>query len=210
MPIDSVNKPSVGGEESCRISLEPAKPEGGISSLVDLDLLDRLSLLILVLLVVAALCLIVFQSEPSGKTVKTARGLRQSVVLPNPELDKKLAAATTLLNGGDPGKAGQLLDALIVEFPYEGGPHMLKGDLYLRQQQPVEAMLEFRQGVDLNPDYLDKKMKEVFQGKKVKANLEEARRAVDGGLARNPGDATLKEQRKVVYYMLRKVAGSCG
>lgn len=198
------------GQESCRISFSAAKPEGGLSSLGDLDRLDRLALVVLALLLVSALGLIIFQPGQVGQATKRGRGVRQSVVLINPDLDKKLAAATTLLNGGDPVKAGQLLDALIVEFPYEGGPHMLKGDLFLRKQQPVEALLEYRQGVDLNPDYLDKKMVEVFQGKKVKSSLEEARQAIDGGLARTPGDATLREQRKVLYYMLRKVAGSCG
>lgn len=198
------------GEESCRISFTEAKPAGGLSSFGDLDRLDRLALAVLVLLLVTALGLILFQPGQSGPAVKKGGGDRQRVVIISPELDKKMAAATALLNGGDPAKAGALLDALIAEFPYEGGPHMLKGDLFLRKQQPVEALLEYRQGVDLNPDYLDKKMVEVFQGKKVKSTLEEARRAIDSGLARTPGDATLREQRKVLYYMLRKVAGSCG
>lgn len=198
------------GEESCRISFAAAKPEGGLASCGDLDRLDRWSLLVLVLLVVAALGLIIFQPGQPVQSVKKGGGARQRVVIINPELDKKLAAATTLLNGGNPAKAGQLLDTLITEFPYDGGPHMLKGDFFLRKQQPVEALLEYRQGVDLNPDYLDKKMVEVFQGKKVKRTLEEARLAIEGGLARSPGDATLREQRKVLYYMLRKVAGSCG
>lgn len=196
--------------ESCRISLPEVKPEGSLASFVDLDRLDRVALAVLALLLVSALGLIIFQPGQVGQVSGRARGVRQSVVVINPELDKKLAAATNLINGGDPSKAGQMLDALIAEFPYEGGPHMLKGDLFLRQQQPVEALLEYRLGVDLNPDYLDKKMKEVFQGKKVKRTLEEARLVIEGGLARTPGDASLREQRKVLYYMLRKVAGSCG
>lgn len=198
------------GEGSCRISLPATRPEGGLTSFGDLDRLDRAALLVLVFLIVAALGLIVFHPGQVAQATKRDRGVRQSVVVINPELDKKLAAANTLLNGGDPVKAGQMLDALIVEFPYEGGPHMLKGDLLLRIQKPVEALLEYRQGVDLNPDYLDKKMPEVFQGKKVKSTLVEARLVIEIGLARTPGDATLREQRKVLYYMLRKVAGSCG
>jgi hypothetical protein len=205
------NEPEVrGGEESCRISFTEAKPEGGFSSFGDLDRLDWLALVVLVLLIVSALGLIIFQPGQAGTTVKKDGGTRQRIVVISPELDQKMAAATMLLNGGDLVKAGALLDALIAEFPYEGGPHMLKGDLFLRKQQPVEALLEYRLGVDLNPDYLDKKMVEVFQGKKIKSTLEEARRAIDAGLARTPGDATLLEQRKVLYYMLRKVAGSCG
>lgn len=196
--------------ESCRIGLDAAESEGGISSFGDLDRLDRVSLAVLAVLIISALALIFFQPGAADKVVKKGSGLRQNVVVVSPELDKKLATAVALLNGGDQAKAGELLDALMIEYPYEGGPHMLKGDLCLRRQQPIEAMLEFRQGVDLNPDYLDKKIPAVFQGKKVKNTLEEARLAINAGLASNPGDATLQKQREVLYYMLRKVAGSCG
>ena len=221
MPIDSAEQQSRGGapprepelragEDSCRISCAAAQPDGGLSSFGDLDRLDRLAMTGLALLLVAALGLLVFQPGQTGQTIKKAGGARQVVEISSPELDKKMATAIALMNGGDTAKAGQLIDALIAGFPYEGGPHMLKGDLFIRTQQPLEAMLEFRQGVDLNPDYLDKKMVKVFQGKKVKSNLEEARLAIEAGLTHSPGDATLREQRKVLYYMLRKVAGSCG
>ena len=197
-------------QESCRISLAVPEFKGGVSSLADLDRLDRLALAVLLVLLVAALGLIVLQSGESGQLARNGAAVRQNVAVASPEFVGKLATAVTLVNGGDPLRAGQLLDALITEFPYEGAPHMLKGDLLLRQQLPIAAMLEYRQGVDLNPDYLDKKMTEVFQGKKVKNTLEEARLAIVAGLARTPGDATLKQQREVLYYMLRKVAGSCG
>lgn len=198
------------GEESCRISFAADRQEGGINSLADLDRLDRLAFAILLILIVSALGLILFQPGGAEQKVKKGGNGRQSVMAASPELASKTTAAVALLNGGDPAKAGELLDGLIAEFPYEGGPHMLKGDFFLRQQQPIAAMLEFRQGVDLNPDYLDKKMTDVFQGKKVKRTLEEARRAIDAGLAANPGDPAMRQHREILYYMLRKVAGSCG
>jgi len=196
--------------ESCRISIATPEPVGGVSSLADFDRLDRLALAVLVVLLVAALGLIVFQPGEVGRVKGEKVAGRQNVAVASPEFASKMTTAVNLLNGGDPARTGQLLDELIVSFPYEGGPHMLKGDLLLRQQQAIAAMLEYRQGVDLNPDYLDKKMTEVFQGKKVKSTLEEARLAIAAGLARTPGDATLKQNREVLYYMLRKVAGSCG
>lgn len=198
------------GEDSCRISPAGEEPEGGIPAFGDLDRLDRLALASLLFLVVAAVAIAFFSPDEAGVTGSRGGGARQKVMVVSPELDNKLAVAANLLNGGDPGRAGELLDALIAEFPYEGGPHMLKGDLLLRRQQPVAAMLEYRQGVDLNPDYLDKKLPALFQGKKVKSNLEEARREIEAGLARTPGDPTLRRQREVYYYMLRKLAGSCG
>lgn len=196
--------------ESCRIALATPETTGGVVALADLDRLDRLALGVLLVLLVAALGLILFQPGEDGQPVRRTVAVGLNVAAANPEFATKMATAANLLNGGDPTRAGQLLDALIVEFPYEGGPHMLKGDLLLRDQQAIGAMLEYRQGVDLNPDYLDKKIPEVFQGKKVKNTLEEARLAIDAGLLRNPGDASLRQQREVLYYMLRKVAGSCG
>lgn len=198
------------GDDSCRISCAGEKPEGGIPVFADLDRLDWLALASLLLLVVAAVAIAFFSPEESSLTGRRGGGARQKVLVVSPELDNKLAVAANLLNGGDPGRAGELLDALITEFPYEGGPYMLKGDLLLRRQQPVAAMLEYRQGVDLNPDYLDKKLTALFQGKKVKSTLDEARREIEAGLARTPGDPVLRQQREVYYYMLRKLAGSCG
>lgn len=197
-------------EESCRLSFAAPGQDGGISTLADLDRIDLWALAVLVILFISAVALIVSRPGGAEQAAKRGGGFRQNVVVVSPELDRKMAVAAGLLNGGNPAKAGELLDELIAEFPYEGGPRMLKGDLLLRQQQPIAAMLEYRQGVDLNPDYLDKKMAAVFQGKKVKNTLEEARRAIDAGLAANPDDATMRQHREVLYYMLRKVAGSCG
>ncbi len=208
-------EPGVGQDfrdeaESCRIVLAAPEPVGGVSVLADLDRLDRLALALLLVLLLSALGLMVFQPGEVKQPERKVGSGRQNVAVASPEFANQMAAAATLLQGGDPARAGQLLDALIAKYPYEGGPHMLKGDLLLREQQAIGAMLEFRQGVDLNPDYLDKKMTEVFQGKKVKNTLEEARLVIAAGLARTPGDATLRQQREVLYYMLRKVAGSCG
>ena len=56
---------------------------------------------------------------------------------------------------------------LLTDFPYEGSPHMVLGDLHLRRQEPVQAMIAYKNAIKLNPDYLDKKTP-VFQGKKIK------------------------------------------
>jgi hypothetical protein len=70
-------------------------------------------------------------------------------------------------------------------------------------------MDSYRNGIDLNPDYLDKKTK-VFQGKKIKATVLEAKAAIDKELKADSGNGDLRQKRKTVYYMLRRIAGSCG
>ena len=73
----------------------------------------------------------------------------------------------------------------------------------------VITMYEYKEAISLNPDFLDKKTKE-FQGKKIKVTVEEAMTAIETRLQNNPGDDQLKDHRQTVYFMKRKLAGSCG
>jgi len=127
----------------------------------------------------------------------------------SPELEKKVKVVTDLLAGNNFEKAEQLIDGLISEYPYEGQPYMLLGDLHLYRQNILQAMLAYKEAVSYNPDFLDKKAP-LFQGKKIKNTVKEARVYLEEQLARNPGDNQLKEYKKNIYYMLRKIAGSCG
>jgi len=196
--------------ESCRIPVAEGDTDKDCFSMASLDRLDRMALLAILLLSLAAIGLVIYEIGREQTSAGPGNQSRQNIIIISPELEKKTALAKTLLNAGNLPKARELIDSLIKEYPFDGAPFMLLGDLYLHRQQPIQAMLAFRRGVDLNPDYLDKKMTAVFQGKKIKGNLEEARQAIDGGLLKKPGDPTLKEHREVLYYMLRKVAGSCG
>jgi tetratricopeptide (TPR) repeat protein len=173
------------------------------------DRLDRLVIIGVAVIVLAGSVLMVSHSGQGGPASGIVGGPRQAVVIISPEFDHKLKVAKTLLNSDDLAKGRELIDQMIEDYPYDGRPYMLLGDMYVRRQQPVSAMLEYRRGVDLNPDFLDKKA-ELFRGKQIKNILEEARRAIFGGLERKPEDPQLKEQREIFYYMLRRVAGSCG
>jgi tetratricopeptide (TPR) repeat protein len=75
---------------------------------------------------------------------------------------------------------------------------MLKGDILMRRQQPINAMYAYKEAVELNPDFLDKKT-ELFQGKKIKVTVEEALAAIESGLNENPDDILLKDHLQTVY-----------
>ena len=174
-----------------------------------MDKLDKITILALAVLFAAASLLIYQQAmevRPAG-----AGHLAQirAIQYPNPELDKRIKIARNLMEANDLEKAAQLIDDLIKQFPYDGKSYMTAGDLYMRKQAPVEAMLEYRKAIDLNPDFLDKKTP-AFQGKKIKGNLAEAKEIILNGLQKSPGDKTLKQYRKAMYYMQRRIAGSCG
>ncbi len=150
------------------------------------------------------------QPRPAGEPAAAAQ-VKAAVVRPpaDPQIDKQIDLVKNLLMANNLEKAEVLLKELLGQFPYEGMLYFLQGDLYLYRQQPLQAMLEYKKAVELNPDLLDKKMK-IFQGKKIKKTVEEARLAVEAALAANPGDRAMRENRTVVYYMLRLLAGSCG
>lgn len=170
-----------------------------------MDRLDKISALAITGLVLWALALVTVQfGRQEDRPVA-----QQAVILVDPVLDKKIALAKTLLAGNNLEQAEKLLAEVIAAYPFEAAPYFLNGDVRLYRQDPVGAMLEYRKAVDLNPDYLDKKAT-VFQGKKIKKTVEEARAVIESGLAAKGSDEALISARKVYYYMLRKIAGSCG
>jgi tetratricopeptide (TPR) repeat protein len=172
-----------------------------------MDKLDKLSLLAIIILGVSASFLVVVSANDTQSQDRYV--VRQQVRVFNPELDKKVKVAKTLLENNNLLKAQELATGLISEYPYDGAPHMVIGDILLRKQDPVAAMDSYRNGIDMNPDYLDKKT-EVFQGKKIKATVLEAKAIIEKDLKANPRNGELKQKRKTVYYMLRRIAGSCG
>jgi tetratricopeptide (TPR) repeat protein len=85
---------------------------------------------------------------------------------------------------------------------------MMLGDIFMRRQEPLKAMPEYRQAVDLNPDYLDKNTT-LFQGKKLKVAVSEALTGIEKAIRLNQADASINISRKNAYYLQRKIAGSC-
>ncbi len=125
------------------------------------------------------------------------------------EIDGKGRLIKNLLDAGSLPQAEIIARELVGKYPYEGEPHMLMGDLFMRRQEPLKAMHEYKEAVDLDPDYLDKKTP-LFQGKKLKVAVGEALAEVTNRLRLDPGDESLKSERKIIYYLYRKIAGSCG
>lgn len=127
----------------------------------------------------------------------------------SPEYAAMSKTAAQLLAAGNMDRLKPLLDELIAKSPYQAEPFMLLADYHVRRQEPVAAMHAFRQALDLNLDYLEKKNPR-YQGKKIRNTVREAEDAINIALAENPADPAMRENRRAVYYMLRKLAGGCG
>ena len=174
-----------------------------------MDKLDKLSFLAILILVVSASFLVAVYADETQDLDQDQYLVRQQARIFNPELERKVSIARDLLENNNLLKAEELATGLIGEYPYDGAPHMVIGDIQLRKQNPVAAMDSYRNGIDLNPDYLDKKTK-VFQGKKIKATVLEAKALIEKEMRTSSGKGDLRKKRKTVYYMLRRIAGSCG
>ncbi|MGD1074990.1 MAG: hypothetical protein ABR903_02755 [Thermodesulfovibrionales bacterium] len=175
-----------------------------------MDRLDRVSIWAIVILIISSFALI---SRHMGEA-KLDRNVQQRMAaadssLARSDMDNAVRPIRNLMEADNFSKAEMLIRELIQKYPYEGQPHMMLGDILMRRQEPVKAMFEYKEAVDLNADYLDKKTP-LFQGKKLKVAVSEALAEIEQRARRNPGDESLKSERKVIYYLQRKIAGSCG
>jgi hypothetical protein len=64
------------------------------------------------------------------------------------DMDNRVKVIKALIEG-NLNKAEMLDQELINQYPYEGEPRMLMGDIYFRKQEPVRAVLEYRKPSDL-------------------------------------------------------------
>ena len=173
-----------------------------------MDKLDKISAGAIAVLVIWAMALVVYQFNIENEQSASLNKRREAIRIIDPNLEKKIDLVKNLIASNSIEKASLLADELIGAYPFEGTPFMLKGDIFLRKQLPIDAMLEYRKAIDLNPDFLDKNTP-VFQGKKIKKTVEEAFVVIEEGLNVEPDSTKFKEDKKAMYYMLRKIAGSC-
>jgi hypothetical protein len=199
----------IKNQESCRIS--PEMPdEKETLDLKNLDRLDKRSLLTVILLVAGIFLVLILPASDGLAPVNKKRRSGPQIVTVSAESLNKIAIARKLVINNNLAQAEGVLEELRKDMPYEGEPYMLMGDLLTRKNMPIKAMYEYRKGVDLNPDFLDKKA-DVFQGKKIKVLVNEARIAIDEGRSSGSIDGkSVRKHKDTLYYMLRKIAGSCG
>lgn len=173
-----------------------------------MDWFDRISIGAVVALSLGAFIVV----QGHRREVKPDRNLQQNVVVAeatNGELDGKVRLIRNFIEAGNLPQAESMIRELKQKFPYQGELSLLMGDVLMRKQEIVKAMHEYQEAIDLNPDYLDKKTP-LFQGKKLKTAVGEALAEIENRIRQNPDDASLQQEKKVVYYLYRRIAGSCG
>ncbi len=177
---------------------------------VTMDRLDRISIWAIVILIICSFALI---SRHMGEA-RPDRGIQQRRTMPdnpssNAEIEDRVRQIRNAIEADGLNKAEMMTKELMQKYPYEGEPRMLMGDILMRKQDPVRAVFEYREAIDINPDFLDKKTP-LFQGKKIKTAVIEALAENDRKMRLAPGDGSLMKDRKTIYYLQRRIAGSCG
>lgn len=173
-----------------------------------MDRLDRISIWTIVVLLIVSSVLVSMHIGEAGPEKKQLRVQVFNPVIQN-EITNRATVVKNLMESANLDKAEMLVQEVIKKYPFEGEPRMLLGDIYLRRQKLVDAVYAYKDGVDLNPDYLDKKTP-LFQGKKLKFIVAEALSEVNRELEQNPDNRKMKNDRKMIYYLQRRIAGSCG
>ena len=175
-----------------------------------MDLLDRISLGAVAVLAVGSVVLMA--GHRGERATEGPRGQLNAPVVQaqgHEEVGARLPVIRNLIEAGNLAQAESMVRELKQRYPYEAELSMLLGDVLMRKQQSVAAMHQYKEAIELNPDYLDKKTP-AFQGKKLKVAVGEAQAEVEKQLRERPADESLKQERKMIYYLYRKIAGSCG
>jgi len=175
-----------------------------------MDWFDKASIVAILVLGIASSAVIIgHQGELRPDQNKLQIMKAQEDPAARSELENAGKLVRNLLEAGNFSQAEALIRELVLKHPYQGEPHMFQGDLLMRKQDPVRAMQEYKQAIELNPDYLDKKTP-LFQGKKLKVAVGEALIEIESRIKKAPGDEALKREKKTIYYLYRRIAGSCG
>ncbi len=174
-----------------------------------MDWLDRTSIIAIACLVTAAF-VVTFLHRSDGAPTETPKTASRAPTsnLQLSEIKNQEKKIRNLMESQSLEQAERLAMKMILKYPDNGEPYMLLGDIYLRKQDVMKALNRYRDAVDRNPDYLDKKTP-LFQGKKLKSVILEGLSELEKKV-NSSDDDELGKDRKLIYYLQRRIAGACG
>ncbi|MBI5408006.1 MAG: hypothetical protein HZA14_01415 [Nitrospirae bacterium] len=174
-----------------------------------MDKLDKLSVVFILIFAGAIAVVSAEYRSESGNNINRSLTPAKNTAIAGGISADQIKTIKNLLETDNLQKAEALLNELLGKYPYEGELHILIGDVMMRKQDAVGAIYKYKEAVDLNPDYLDKKTP-LFQGYKIKAAVEEAKVRINDTLSKRPDDQDMKAAKKNMYYLVKKLAASCG
>ncbi len=174
-----------------------------------MDALDKISIAFIIVLVAALVLLGMDYQGKAAADIERAAKLKMNMAGISEIPVATIKVLKDLIELDNIKKAEALVNDLLGKYPYDGEPHFFLGNIMMRKQNPISALYSYKEAVDLNPDYVDKKAS-MFQGRKIKVAIDESKESILAALAKNSGGSEMKKAKKTMYYLLRKLAGSCG
>ncbi|MCI5149011.1 MAG: hypothetical protein D3916_06440 [Candidatus Electrothrix sp. MAN1_4] len=125
------------------------------------------------------------------------------------EQDKKIYKEVQRLFGMRQYTAAQkVLQKVQREHPDNPRSFIYQARLHYNKGNMVDAISSYRQAVDSEPDFVDKKTP-LFLGDEIMDNLKAAKQPVTQKLKSRPEDTEMRKALDELLYLQRRVAGGC-
>ena len=137
-----------------------------------------------------------------------AKGQQDSYAL-QMEMDKKIyQEVISYKNKGLHAEAMAELEDVIDKYPERPRSYVYLAQFYLEQGKLGDAIHNYRQAVEMEPDYVDERTP-LFIGDKIKVLVTEGREKFAREKALKPKDKGVKLALKDIYYLQSRLAGGC-
>jgi tetratricopeptide (TPR) repeat protein len=174
------------------------------------DWTDKLSLA--AILVLTAITLGMLGNHQIAKRRDNNAGLRieaGAAYAAQIEADKKIYEEVVSYNEqGLYSEAMSSLKGIMERYPEKPLSYVHLARLDLKQGELADSIHNYRQAVELEPDYVDEKAP-LYMGEEIKTLVKEGIEKLKREEAMRPKDRKIKEALKDVYYLQRRLAGGC-
>jgi tetratricopeptide (TPR) repeat protein len=176
-----------------------------------MDWLDKLSITAiagLTLIIVGMLVNHEITETPHRNPGPAAKEQKDSYTL-QMEIDKEIyQGVISYKEKGLYAEAMAELRDVIGRYPENPRSYVYMAQLYLEQGKLGDAIHNYRQAVEMEPDYVDERTP-LFIGDKIKGPVTEGREKFAREKALKPKDKRVKMALKDVYFLQSRLAGGC-
>jgi|GEM_PF-5688551 len=167
-----------------------------------IDLFDR-AMILSAAVIVAAIVVMIAAHEPEARATAAP-----PVAAGRGRTPADFASVIKMIDAEKLDDAGKILRDALASGSSDAQAYALLADIASRRMKTGEAVGYYRDAVNMNPDYVDKRSP-LFIGKKINVAANEAIREFKARVAKNGGDAEARDGLKTAYYLKRMIAGSC-
>jgi len=137
-----------------------------------------------------------------------AKAKESSYALQMEENERLFKGARTLEEQGLYKEAVAQVEDIMKSYPEKSVPYVYLGRLHFKEGKLGESIINYRQAVEMEPDYVDERTPR-FIGDEIKGIVEEGREKFGREKELKPEDKEVREALKDIYYLQSRLAGGC-